>query len=433
MKPETVESIESQPGTGKRRLIPVILILAAISAIWLLKPYLMQSDGAKTPEAQSQKPGPGGNGGFRKGGGPVAVTVKPVIQGDMPVYLSALGTVTGVTAVIKPRVDGELLRVGFKEGSKVNAGDVLAQIDPRPFEVQLMQAEGQLMRDEALLNNAKLDLQRYDTLLEQDSIAAQQTATQESLVKQYQGTVTTDRALVANAQLQLSYTKITAPISGRVGLRAVDPGNIVKATDAAGIAVITQTQPITVVFTLPEDQLQQVIKYAKNASLPVEVYDRSGKNQLAVGYLLAIDNQIDINTGTVKLKAQFGNEDNTLFSNQFVNVKLKVDTLRNAAMVPDTAIQTGASGTFVFSVKDDQTVAVNPVKLGPGNGESVVVLSGIEPGAMVVIDGADKLRDGAQVKLLDKQAPEASQPPPAGDGEKARRDKWRKRNGGQTP
>lgn len=433
MKPEAVESSEHKPSNRKRWLIPAVLIAAAIAAVLLVKPHLEQSDGTKPSAPESKKPGNRKNGGFGKGGGPVTVIAKPVVQGDMPVYLSALGTVTGITAVIKPRVDGELLSVGFKEGSKVKAGDVLAEIDPRPFEVQLLQTEGQLMRDEALLKNAKLDLQRYDTLLEQDSIAAQQTATQESLVKQYQGTVMTDRALVANAKLQLGYTKIIAPISGRVGLRAVDPGNIVKATDTTGIAVITQTQPINVVFTLPEDQLHQVIKFAKKDSLPVELFDRSGKNQLALGHLLAIDNQIDTNTGTIKLKAQFDNEDNALFANQFVNVKLKVDTLQNVAVAPSTAIQTGASGPFVFSIKDGGTVAVNPVKLGPDNGDSVVLFSGVEPGTLVVVDGADKLREGSEVKLADNQTNGAAEQQPAEGEKKPRRGKWQKPKDGQTP
>lgn len=333
-----------------------------------------------------------------------AVVAEAVRQGDLPVYLSALGTVTGLrTVTVKPRVDGELVQVAFKEGAQVTAGDVLAEIDPRPFQVQLMQAEGQLMRDEALLNNAQIDLERYRTLLEQDSIAAQQAATQAALVKQYQGVVTTDRAVLANAKLQLDYAKITAPISGRVGLRIVDQGNVVKASDANGIVVITQTQPIAVIFTLPEDHIPAVMKQLHaGKTLGIDAYDRSGNNLLAQGQLLAVDNQIDLSTGTVKLKSQFANNDTALFANQFVNIKMKIDTLHDALIIPGAAVQTGNEGTFVYVVKDDQTVAMRAVKLGAVYGEQVAVLAGVQAGERVVVEGADKLREDAKVKLIDR-------------------------------
>lgn len=345
----------------------------------------------------------------KQGKNPAAVVVKTAWQGELPVYLSGLGTVTGLrTVTVKPRVDGELIRVHFKEGTFVKAGDLLAEIDPRPFQVQLMQAEGQLMRDEALLKNAQLDSQRYQTLLAQDSIAAQQVATQAALVEQYQGIVATDKGLVANAKLQLNYAKIIAPISGRLGLRGVDQGNVVKAADPNGLVVITQTQPIAVVFTLPEDQIPAVMKHPQTGkALVVEAYDRSGKILLAQGELLAVDNQIDVNSGTVKLKAQFANENSGLFANQFVNIKMQVETLHKAIIVSSAAIQSGNAGPFVYVVKDSETATVRPVKLGAVHGETVAVLEGLQAGELVVVEGADKLRENAQVKLIDRAAPEA--------------------------
>ena len=288
----------------------------------------------------------------------IAVTAVASIQGDFPVYLNGLGTVTALrTVTVKSRVDGELIHVAFKEGTLVNAGDLLAEIDPRAFQVQLMQAEGQLQRDQALLKNAQMDLVRYKTLLEQDSIAAQQTHTQQSVVEQHQGTVEIDRGLVANAKLQLSYARITAPITGRLGLRLIDQGNIINTSDASGLAVITQISPISAVFTLPEDNLPAVMKRFKSGEvLSIEAYDRGGNIKLAEGQLLAVDNQIDTSTGTVKLKGQFTNEDNTLFSNQFVNIKMKMETLHAATIIPTSAIQRGILGPFVYVVKDDQTV-----------------------------------------------------------------------------
>jgi multidrug efflux system membrane fusion protein len=332
----------------------------------------------------------------------IAVAAVAASQGDFPVYLSGLGTVTALrTVTVRSRVDGELIRIAFKEGQMVHAGDLLAEIDPRAFQVQLMQAEGQLLRDEALLNNARIDLVRYKTLLEQDSIAAQQTVTQESLVKQYKGTVEIDRGVLANAKLQLSYARITAPITGRLGLRLVDQGNIVHASDTTGLAVITQIQPIAVVFTLPEDDLPGVMKqFHSGEGLAIEAYDRSDKIKLAQGQLLAVDNQIDTSTGTVKLKGQFANEDGALFSNQFVNIKLNMDTLRSVTIIPTAAIQRGIMGSFVYVVEEDQTVSVRPLTLGPAEGEKVAVLEGLQPEERVVVDGADKLREGVKVKLI---------------------------------
>ncbi len=341
----------------------------------------------------------------KQGKGAIAVLAATAIQQDVPVYLAGLGTVTGLhTVTVRSRIDGELVKVAFKEGQMVRAGDLLADIDARAFQVQVMQAEGQLKRDTALLKNAETDLARYKTLLKQDSISAQQTATQESLVKQYQGTVAIDQALLANAKLQLSYTKITAPISGRLGLRLVDQGNIVHANDANGLAVITQIQPISVVFTLPEDALPTVMQQLHaGKQLTVTAFDRSGNKKLAQGKLTAIDNQIDLSTGTVKLKSQFDNADAVLFANQFVNVKMLVDTLQSVVTVPSAAIQNGVQGTFVYVVKDDQTVSVCAVKLGPVDGEQVVIEDGLKADEWVIVDGADKLREGAQIKLINRE------------------------------
>ncbi len=371
--------------------IAIIVLIAA--AIYLIKSMNPQSKEDDKKSAKFDEP-------------VIAVAAVAATQGDFPVYLTGLGTVTALrTVTVRSRVDGELIRVAFKEGQMVHEGDLLAEIDPRAFQVQLMQAEGQLLRDQALLKNAEIDLVRYRTLLDQDSIAAQQTVTQESLVKQNQGTVDIDRGLVANAKLQLSYARITAPITGRLGLRQVDQGNIVHAADATGLAVITQIQPIAAVFTLPEDNLPSVMKqFRSGEGLSVEAYDRRGKIKLADGLLLAVDNQIDPSTGTVKLKAQFANEDSALFSNQFVNIRMKMETLRAVTIIPTAAIQKGTLGTFVYVLKDDRTVTVRPLTLGPTEGEKVAVLSGLQPKEQVIVDGADKLRENIKVKLISRQS-----------------------------
>ncbi|MDD4914625.1 MAG: MdtA/MuxA family multidrug efflux RND transporter periplasmic adaptor subunit [Methylococcales bacterium] len=333
---------------------------------------------------------------------PVSIAAITSRKGDMPIYLNGLGTVTALkTVTVHSRVDGELMQVAFKEGQMVRQGDLLVEIDPRPYKAQLEQAEGQLLRDQALLKNAYIDLDRYQTLLEQDSIAAQQTATQVALVKQYQGTVEMDKGLVDSAKLQVIYAHITAPITGRIGLRLVDQGNIVHATDTNGLLVITQTQPITVIFTLPEDTVPQVIKrWRSQGSIGVEAYDRAGSRKLANGKVSAIDNQIDTTTGTLKLKAQFDNEDGVLFANQFVNIKMHLDTLHDVTLTANAAIQRGAKGTYVMVVKEDDTIAIRPVKIGAEDGETVAVLDGLAAGEKLVIDGADKLREGSKVKIV---------------------------------
>jgi multidrug efflux system membrane fusion protein len=341
----------------------------------------------------------------KKGQGPVTPTVPvvavPANKTGFNVYISGLGSVTPVyTVTVRTRVDGQLMEVLFREGQIVSSGDLLGKIDPRPFEVQLTQAEGQMARDVAQLKNAQLDLQRFRVLWEQDSISKQQLDTQEALVRQLEGTIKTDQGQIDSAKLQLVYCQITAPISGRVGLRLVDPGNIVHASDVNGLVVITQLQPITVIFPIPEDSLPQVLARLKTGErLPVEAYDREMRQKLAVGSLLTVDNQIDPTTGTVRLKAIFANEKNELFPNQFVNARLLVDVRREATVVPAPAIQRGPQGTFVYVVKADRTATVRMVTVGEIQGGEASLKSGLSPGELVVIDGADRLREGTRVDL----------------------------------
>ena len=346
---------------------------------------------------------------------PQPVTAVMTKKADFDVYLKGLGTVIPAnTVTVKSQVSGQLMSVRFKEGQHVNKGDLIAEIDPRPFQVQLMQAEGQLARDEAFLKNAESDLALYKQLIAQDSIAAQQVTTQESLVKQYRGVIETDKGQIANAKLQLTYASVIAPITGRVGLRQVDPGNMVQVADPNGIVVVTQLQPITVLFSLPQDNLTILMKRWDTGDLiPVQAFDQEGKILLASGKLLAIDNQIDTTTGTIKLKAIFDNKDNKLFPNQFVNARLKVDTLHDATVMSSAAVQRGSIGTFAYVVKDDKSVTVKMLKLGPAEGDNVVVMEGLAPGEAVVTVGGDKLREGTKVEIVT----------PNGKGTSSRREK----------
>jgi multidrug efflux system membrane fusion protein len=341
-------------------------------------------------------------------GAPMAVNVAKVDQGDIPVILNALGTVTPLaTVTVQSQISGQLQQVGFTEGQVVKKGDFLAQIDPRPYQAALEQAQGALARDQALLKNAELDLKRYTKLVAEDSIAHQQLDTQAALVRQYEGTIVTDKAAVDSAQVNLNYCHIVSPVGGRVGLRQVDQGNYVTPSEPNGLVVVTQMQPISVIFTLPEDNVLKVIKplHAGDA-LQAVAYDRGNTIKLATGKLTNVDNQIDTTTGTFKLRAMFDNADEGLFPNQFVNIQLLIDTLHDQTIVPVSAIQRGAPGAFVYIVNPaDATVSVRPVKLGVAQGERQAILSGVEPGDTVVTDGVDRLHDGAKVVLPGAEPP----------------------------
>ena len=343
----------------------------------------------------------------------VPVSAVPAKTGDMGVYVTGLGTVTSLkTVTVKSLVDGQPMSVQFREGDIVGKGKLLAQIDPRPFQVQLTQAEGQLVRDQAQLVNARLDLERYQTLSAEDSIAKQQYDTQKALVHQLEGTVKVDEGLIANAKLQLTYAHITAPLTGRVGLRQVDPGNYVTAAGNTALLVITQLHPIAVVFTLPEDQLQAVAAQMKKGPLTIEAYSRDDQTKLATGKLLTIDNQIDPTTGTARLKAVFDNPEGNLWPNQFVNAHLLLRTIDNALTAPASALQRGPEGTFVYVVDANNVVQMRPVKVDLTQGSTVVMSSGLHAGDKVVTDGQEKLQAGSKVV---PQAPALQRPQSSGN------------------
>ena len=383
--------MSAAPAKSTHTLRNVSLLLLALAA----GGWWWSSHRSAAPDAAAPK----------RGGGPVAVAVAPVMQQDAPLQLGALGTVTATnTVTVHSRVDGQLMALHFEEGQLVQKGQLLAELDPRPFQAALTQAEGQLMRDQALLQNARLDLTRYQQLLAQNSIAKQQVDTQQALVAQYQGTVKLDQGAVATARLQLDYSSITAPLSGRVGLRQVDLGNIVHSSDSNGVVVITQTQPINVLFAVPETSLGQVLAAARAAKgkLQVEAWDRDNRHKLADGELLAIDNQLSTTTGTVNLKARFANSDAVLFPNQFVNVHLQLGDQPDAIVVPSVALQQGKVGSYVYTVNPDQTVSISKVKTGAVSGDNTIIEEGVKPGQKVVVDGLDKLREGAQIKVIDR-------------------------------
>lgn len=385
-----------------------ILILGVIAAgIWYFR-----SSRAASQAATSAAPGAPGKGKGAAGPGnfAVPVIVATAQRGDLPVYFNGLGTVTAFnTVTVRSRVDGQLISIAFQEGQFVHQGDVLAQIDPRPFQVQLEQAMGQLAKDQAQRRDAEVNLERFKLLFKEGVIPQQQLDTQAALVGQFDGAIASDQAQINNAKLQLTYSHITAPISGRIGLRLVDVGNMVHATDTNGLLVITQLQPISVIFSLPQDQLPQVMtKLRSGPQLPVEAYDRDDTAKIATGKLQTIDNQIDVTTGTYKLKSIFSNEDNALFPNQFVNVHLLVDTKRDLTVVPAAAIQRGPQGTYVYAAGSDNTAKIRTVTIAQTTGNNVGLSAGLNPGDVVVIDGQDKLQDGT--KINPSAAPGATAP-----------------------
>lgn len=399
----TIEQ-DSPDAQRRLRMRRILVILAVLLVLALLAWWL-------THRANTAAAGRFAN------SGPMPVVASAAHTGDMPITLIGLGAVTPLaTVTVQSQISGQIMHIAFKEGQTVKAGDSLIQIDPRPYQVALEQAQGALVRDKALLDNAKVDLQRYQTLWSQDSIAEQQLATQKALVVQDEGNVKTDQAQIDAQKLNLVYCHITSPISGRVGLQQVNVGNYVTPAEPNGLVVITQMKPITAVFTLPEDNIPQLLEQVHaGKTLPVTAWDRNNTRQLSSGTLQSIDSQIDPTTGTIRLKALFANADETLFPQQFVNVVLLLDTLHGATLISQAAVQRGAPGTFVYVVDPaTQTVSVRKVTLGPGDPTNVSIKDGLKPGELVVIDGADKLKEGAKVQL--RQANASGGKAPAGAG-----------------
>jgi multidrug efflux system membrane fusion protein len=378
---------ERQPRATTDRVFGVItpLTIAIVCAC-----FLGCTSSADTKQQKAQAAGPRA----------VSVATAQVQRQDVPVYLTGLGAVTAFnTANIKSRVDGQIMKVNFREGQTVKQGELLIEIDSRPFQVQLEQMQAQLFRDQAQLRDAQLNLQRYTSLIPSGSIAQQQVDTQKALVDQLEGTVRTDQAQIDNAKLQIVYCHITAPFAGRVGLRQVDPGNIVHASDTNPMLILTQLQPIAVIFTLTEDVLRNVSQHMQKGTLEVDAFSRDNQTKLATGKLLTIDNQIDPTTGTAKLKAVFDNADNQLWPNQFVNANLLLETRKNSTVVPTAAILRGPQGTFVYSVNPDKTVQDRQVTVSLTQGDTTVITAGLNPGDMVVTDGQDKLQRGSRIEM----------------------------------
>jgi multidrug efflux system membrane fusion protein len=402
---EAKPTLNANPPKRSRKVLGSVIAIAVMAALGGLAWHLTHQQSGD-PAASAQGPGgpgpggPGGGGGGRRSAA-TTVGVATAEKADIPVTIEALGTVTAAaTTTVRPQVSGILQSVLFKEGQMVKAGQVLAQIDPRQFEMALLQASGQRQRDEAQLENARLTLNRYRTLLTQDSIARQDVDTQAALVKQLEGTVMTDKAAEGTAKLNLGYTKVIAPISGRVGLRVVDIGNLVGSSDSGGIAVITQLSPIDVEFSIPQDTVPGVMQRVNDgAPLPALALDRSRTNTLDSGKFSAMDNQVDVQTGTVKAKARFANAKSTLFPSQFVNVRLEVRTIKDAIMVPVTAVRHGTSGDFAYVLKADKTVTVRKVTRGQATVDKVQITDGLALGEQVITEGGDRLKEGAKVTL----------------------------------
>ena len=403
------QNVNPPKRSRRGKVVGGVIAVAAMAALGGLAWYLTHQPApvaAGGPPGAGGAGGPGGPGGPGAGGGrrgapATTVGVATALKVDIPVTLDALGTVTAAaTTTVRPQVSGILQKVLFKEGQMVKAGQVLAQIDPRQFEMALLQASGQRQRDEAQLENAKLTLQRYQTLLGQDSIARQDVDTQAALVKQLEGTVMTDRAAEGTAKLNLGYTKVIAPITGRVGLRVVDVGNLVGSGDATGIAVITQLSPIDVEFSIPQDGVPGVMQRVNDgAALPALALDRTRTNTLDSGKFAAMDNQVDTQTGTVRAKARFDNARSTLFPSQFVNVRLELRTIKDAIMVPVNAVRHGTKGDFVWVLKGDNSVTMRSITRGEATVDRVQIASGLQAGEQVITEGADRLKEGAKVTL----------------------------------
>ncbi len=430
---ETPHQTDPETATGWRRLltrrtlIVVGVLLALVVLALLVKPHVTKPAGR-----------------FGPAGAPMPVATAAVTTGTMPIVVNGLGTVTPISTVtVQSQISGQIVQIAFREGQTVKKGDLLMLIDPRPYQVALEQAEGALARDRALLANARTDLERYTTLFAQDSIAEQQLATQKSLVAQDEGTVKTDQAAIDAAKLNLTYCHITSPVDGRAGLQQVTLGNYVTPAEPNGLVVVTQMQPITVVFALPEDSIPPILEQMHaGKTLSVTAYDRNHVAQIATGALQSVDSQIDTTTGTVKLKASFANPDEKLFPNQFVNVDLLVNTVQNALLVPQAAIQRGAPGTYVYVVNADQTVSMRKVTLGPGDANNISIQQGLKAGEIVIVDGADRLKDGAKIMVRQgagaHAAPGASATKPGqaqgqtGDQGQGQHQHRRGKNGSQT-
>jgi multidrug efflux system membrane fusion protein len=410
------------PPTSRGRWVWLLVLVAVGVAAYFLWPKIKAMQGTAAPAASTGK--------GKKGGGNILVVAARAKKGNIGVYYSGLGAVTPIfTELVRSRVDGELMKVLFKEGQIVKKGDLLAEIDPRPYEVALEQAQGQLVHDQALLKNAHVDLDRYKILLKQEAIPEQQYATQEALVTQYDGTIKTDQAAIDSAKLNLVYSRITASIDGRVGLRLVDPGNIVHATDSTGLVVITQIDPISVIFTIAEDQLPLVLqKMHAGAALHVEAWDREVKNKLADGTLATIDNQIDPTTGTLRLRANFENKAAKLFPSQFVNARLLVEEKTGVVLVPNAAIQRNSQATYVWLVQADSTATIRPITTGVTEGDNTEIVSGVNAGDELVTVGVDRLVDKSKVNA---QVP-GEAPKDGGSGDKGGKGKAGRQGKGKS-